>query len=105
MFTTLKKAADVRKDTNDVRFLFQRIEKSGLPALISEASLCGDYEIKFYPYKSGWDKDFVSKVRGVLTDLGYKVDAPDTVTFMTISWEEDSQCHEPTVACEEDEYL
>lgn len=92
MFTTLRKADAVRKETDNVRYLLERIEKAGIPSMISEASNRGDYEItiNYGSPEFNWDKNFVSRVAGTFMDLGYKVDNPATLASMTISWAHES---------------
>lgn len=87
MFMTLKPAADVRKDTDNSRYLFERIEKSGIPASISRASNNGEYRISFDYSKLNWDRKFLSRVVGLLRDFGYTVNDPKTVTTVEVSWE------------------
>ena len=99
MFTTLRKADDVRKDTNNCRYLFERIEKSGLPRLISEASNRGEYSVSFNYAKADWDRNFTTRVVGTLRDFGYTVNDPKTVTTIDVSWEDTTGAKE-----DDDEY-
>lgn len=92
MFTTLRKADAVRKETDNIRYLLERIEKSGIPSMISEASNRGEYEIKV-EYGSpnfNWDRKFTERVANTFADLGYKVENPSTLAVMTISWAHES---------------
>ena len=99
MFTTLRKADVVRKEAANSRYLFERIEKAGLPRLISEAAGNGEFSISFNYAKADWDKAFVSRVVGTLRDFGYTVKNPESVTIIDISWESNDR------NVEDDEYL
>ena len=100
MFMTLKPAADVRKDTDNSRYLFERVEKAGIPGLISRASNNGEYKVEFDYAKLNWDRNFLSRVISLLRDFGYAVNDPKTVTTVTVSWEANDKN-----AVEDDEYL
>ena len=68
---TLKPAADVRKDTDNSRYLFERVEKAGIPGLISRASNNGEYKVKFDYAKLNWDgtSSRVSSVFSVISAM------------------------------------
>lgn len=105
MFTTLRHADEVRKATADNHYLFERIEKSGLPSLISEASERGEFTISFDwgAVLPRWDSAFVKRVIGTLRDFGYEVNNPtSSIEFLEISWVESN---DNTVKVEDDEYL
>ena len=83
--------------------MFDRIEKAGLPRLISEASLRGDFEISFdYASLSGWDRAFVKRVVGTLRDFGYTVSNPETVATIKVSW---AESQDDTAKEEDGDYL
>ena len=103
MFMTLKPAADVRKDTDNSRYLFERVEKAGIPSLISRASNNGEYKVEFDYATLNWDRNFLSRVVGLLRDFGYTVNDPKTVTVVTVSWEANDRNVKEEV--EDDEYL
>lgn len=104
MFTTLRKADEVRKDALNSHYLFERIEKSGIPKLISETSGRGEFKLSFDwgAVLPRWDSAFVKRVIGTLRDFGYEVNDPKSSTeFMEISWEGEVVEDTP----EDDEYL
>ena len=103
MFTTLRKAEVVRKEADNSRYLFERIEKAGIPAAISAAANNGEYHISFDYAKANWDRNFLSRVVGTLRDYGYVVNDPKTVTTVEVSWEANDRNVKEEV--EDDDYL
>ena len=105
MFTTLRKASEVCKAAADAHYLFERIEKSGLPSLISEASERGEFSIRFDwgAVLPRWDQSFATRVANTLRDYGYVVNDPkSSIEFMEISLAESK---DDNAEVEDDDYL